>query len=301
MKTEMGIGQRVGFLFATFAAALALASGCGGSDPVFDTVDGGGNNDALADARPSADAGASTACFTTPSRMVVLGDSITACSTVDGIQSATCGPKLFYQYLEATYAPGLTYENLSVPGALTENVPAVQLGTIPVGTTGHVVVLIYIGGNDLQPYIFSSDAEAQAQYDVLKPAVLEDWEEIYAFFNDAAKFPDGATVMMNTQYNPFDDCTASPYNLSELKTSLLHQFNGELTKVANERANAVITDQHAPFLGHGHHYTVSACPYFQAGVGNWMADMIHPNDPGHANLAEQWKKTADLVYRDNCD
>jgi lysophospholipase L1-like esterase len=297
---------------ATSILVCLVAAGCGSDgDPFADDTGGGadasapgGGGGGAADAAPGApDAApevdaAPLSCATLPDRLVVLGDSITACSNVGGKMGTACGPRLLHDYLASDYRPAISYENLAVPGAVTSDVPDNQLGTIDTGAQGHLLVLIYIGGNDLQPYIFISDGAAQSRFDREMPEILDDWDQLLDFFDDTTRFPDGVTVMMNTQYNPFDDCTASPYNLSQLKTQLLHQFNDNLAELAASRDNVVITDQHASYLGHGHHYDDEACPHYMAGAEPWMDDLIHPNEAGHRHLADEWAATADRLYRD---
>jgi hypothetical protein len=77
---------------------------------------------------------------------------------------------------------------------------------------------------------------------------------------------------------------------------LLDAFNKELAAIASAKG-AVLTDQHTPFLGHGHHYNVKSCPHYKDGLPAWMDDLIHPNAAGHENLFQQWKATVDRLYR----
>lgn len=229
-----------------------------------------------------------------PARLIVLGDSIVACSNVGERMGADCSVKKLYDYLKATYAPNLLYENLSVGGAVTVDVTMKQLATVKTGA-GHALVLIYIGGNDLAKYMFSTDAQAIAGMEKDMPVITDSWMKVFAFFADASKFPDGARLMMNSQYDPFDDCTAAPYNLTAKKIELLHTFNGELEKLAASD-KAVFVDQFTPFLGHGHHVDVMKCPYYKPGLTAWMGDLIHPNAAGHENLFQQWKAAVDRLY-----
>jgi hypothetical protein len=242
------------------------------------------------------DAGNNTGCAPAPARMVVLGDSIMACVGAGGKQADTCGVKALHTQLTAMF-PDLTYENNSVGGAVTADVAEQQINTVQ-GGPGHVLLLIYIGGNDLAQYIFVSDQEAQAGYDNDIPVLLLHWQSIFTYFADETRFPDGVTLIMNTQYNPFDDCTAPPYNLSQLKTMLLHDFNMELTSLAGANPHTFIADQFTTFLGHGHHNTVTTCPHYMAGFDNWMADLIHANELGHANFVVEWTKITDQIYVD---
>ncbi len=278
-------------------AALVLVAGCNSSSDPFAGGDGGGGRDAgtVVDAGAGGpDASGPENWPSTPepkpARLVILGDSIAACSTVGGKDNADCAAKKLHVALEATN-PGLVYQNLAVGGAVTANVPDSQLAGVTTGP-GHVLVVLTIGGNDLSPYIFQSDATTQAGYDMKKPKLLADWERIFAFFADTSKFPDGATILMNTQYNPFDDCTASPYNLSALKIELLHSFNQELVNLARSHAHAFIADPYRRFLGHGHHYNVDTCPNYMAGAAYWMGDLIHPNVTGHDELSKVWVDAA---------
>jgi hypothetical protein len=59
----------------------------------------------------------------------------------------------------------------------------------------------------------------------------------------------------------------------------------------------VLTDQHTPFLGTGHHYSVRTCPHYKDNLAPWMDDLIPPNAAGHENLFQQWKATVDRLYR----
>jgi lysophospholipase L1-like esterase len=225
----------------------------------------------------------------------VLGDSIFACSNVGGKDNEQCSAKALHTHLSEALGP-MAYENLAVNGAVTHDIVTNQLDTIDVGTAGHVFVLIFIGGNDLQPFIYQSDDQTLEQYAEMRPELDADWAAIFEFMNDPANFPDGTTVMMNTQYNPFDDCTAPPEYLSQVKIDLLNEYNDDLVAKADAQANAAIADQHGPYLGHGHHYNDMSCPYFMEGADNWMFDLIHPNVAGHANLATVLGARADEVY-----
>ncbi|HET6583061.1 MAG TPA: hypothetical protein VFG69_06435, partial [Nannocystaceae bacterium] len=138
--------------------------------------------------------------------------------------------------------------------------------------------------------------QTTATYEQIRPELDADWADIFAFLQDPANFPDGTTIVMNTQYNPFDDCTAPPYNLSQLKIDLLNEYNDDLIAKAAAQPNAAIADQHGPFLGHGHHYNVMSCPYYMEGAENWMFDVIHPNVAGHADLATVLEAKTDEVY-----
>jgi lysophospholipase L1-like esterase len=230
-----------------------------------------------------------------PKRYIVLGDSIAACSNVGGKDGADCSLKKLHDYLAEKYAPDLSYENQAVAAAIATDVPAKQLATVKTGAPGHALVVIYVGGNDLAKYMFVLDAAAEQGLKADMPKVLGAWEQIFAFFADPAKFPDGATVLVSNQYNPFDNCMAAPYFLTPKKNELLAAFNDAVKTLATQK-KALFTDQFTPFLGHGHHYQVSRCPFYMANATPFMDDVIHPNPAGHDNLFQQWKKTLDPVY-----
>jgi hypothetical protein len=197
--------------------------------------------------------------------------------------------------VKTNYAPDAVYENRAVGGAQTAGLT--QQYTQIQGGPGHVLLMVYMGGNDLAPYIFQSDSAAMNAFNGIIGGVVEDWQELFAYFDDAARFPDGVTIVMNNQYNPFDDCTASPYNLSQVKSNLLHMFNAVLVDLANEHfQNTILVDQYTPYLGHGHHYNVMACPHYSAGQTAYMKDLIHANPAGNTALATVLNEGADRLY-----
>lgn len=239
--------------------------------------------------------GAEELCLPAPTRLIVFGDSIFACFGVGGKNSDNCAPKIVSDYFAENYGP-VSYENLAVNGDRTKHVPDDQMPNMAVGP-GHALVLIFIGGNDLAQYIFVSDDEAASGWDTTAPEVAQKWDEIFAFLEDPANFPDGVTVVMNTQYNPFDDCTAPPYeSVTPFKTMLLHDHNDLLRARADAHDYAYMVDQHPSYLGHGHHYDDSACPHFAEGAGGWMFDIIHPNAEGHRNIATEIEAVIDTLY-----
>ena len=129
--------------------------------------------------------------------------------------------------------------------------------------------------------------------------IEEDWETIWEFFDDPENFPDGATVVVNTQYNPFDDCTESYSGiaLTPLKIMLLADYNTVIGDMTAEHANGALADQYTNFLGHGHLFDNSACPHYDASAEYWMSDLIHANSTGHVEgLAVVFEGVADSLY-----
>lgn len=277
------------------AFALFLVA-CNSKDPFSGGADAPPRDDAgRTDGGPTADA-APRACAAKPSRVVVLGDSITACSVIGGPQTPDCVSKKLADYVMAQYG-ATTYENHAVGGAKLADIAA-QLNTLQ-PAAGPALVMIYIGGNDLSPFIFQSDAQAMAAYQMIEPMLVSVYDNVFTKLANTTTFPNGAVLLMNTQYNPFDDCTASPYNLSPAKTAILHMFNTKVVSIAEAHgAAAIVVNQAQPFLGHGHHYNVATCPFYTAGAAPWMQDTIHANAAGNVGLANVMNAGADRLYRD---
>ncbi len=76
-----------------------------------------------------------------PARLVVLGDSIAACSNIGNEDGPGCSLKKLFDYTKAQYAPTLVYDNEAVGAAVTEDVPATQLDRVA-GGPGHVLVVV---------------------------------------------------------------------------------------------------------------------------------------------------------------
>ena len=283
------------------ATSLFVAACSSNKDPFAGGGDAGGS--AAGDAGHHADGGLFDAapthsCVAAPKRIVVIGDSITACSVIGGPMAADCVSKQFSDYVIAHYGPGATYENYAVGGAQIKDI-AGQLANAP-ATQGPTLVMFFIGGNDLTPYLTQSDAAAMTGWTgTVQPMMQAMYDATFATLADSTKFPGGATLLMNTQYNPFDDCTAAPYNISAAKNAILGMFNDEIKTIGEAHANAaIVVDQHAPFLGHGHHYQVTTCPYYMPNATYYMQDLIHANAAGNAVLAGVDNGGADRLYRD---
>jgi len=277
--------------------ALALV-GCSNKDPFSGGADapgGGGGDGGPGDSGSGIDA-PPRQCSPKPKRVVVLGDSITACSVIGGPQNADCVSKKLSDYVIAQYG-ATSYENHAVGGAKMADIPS-QLDAIQ-PAAGPALVVMYIGGNDLSPFIFQSDAQAMQAWTMIEPQLVSTYDGVFAKLANTTTFPEGAVLLMNTQYNPFDDCTASPYNLSATKIGILHMFNDKVKSIADSHgAKAIVVDQHGPFLGHGHHYNVASCPFYKAGAAAWMQDTIHANPAGNVDLAAVMEAGTDRLYRD---
>jgi hypothetical protein len=298
--------------FATSDAATQPPSG---SDSGGAGVDGGGivpgggpdgGAPGAPDAGAASEAGAGMggiACGTQPARYIVLGHSVAACYQVGGPTSETCSLKNVETYL-ATKFPGLAYENYAVNGALIADVVNTQLAKVA-GGPGNVFVNLYIGGNDLAAHLYEPDATAEQSWQNLQPAATQNLNAILAYFEDATRFPGKATILVNSQYNPFDECVTltNPYATS-VKQGIVKQFNDLLVTIVAGHKTSVVVDQYGAVLGHGDNYDQAtsngqppmACPHYASGAASWMADLIHPNTLGHVALTKAMTATVDSIF-----
>ena len=77
---------------------LIIISACSNKDPFGNGADGNVNGDGGLSDGIAADA-APHHCVAAPTRVIVLGDSITACSVIGGPQAAACVSKQFSAFL----------------------------------------------------------------------------------------------------------------------------------------------------------------------------------------------------------
>lgn len=240
---------------------------------------------------------------TLPARYIVLGDAIPEAETgLGGPDDPANSFLLMRDYIKSKYkAANLTYENLAKAGTATADVPGEQLDKVDTSKGGHVLVNIHVGGNDLAAFILKSDQAAQDAFDSTMSDAEADWQKMFEFFEDKSKFPDGATFIINTQFNPFDDCTElhGLFRVSDVKIGLMKQFNARLAALADARDNAVVADHVPVFLGHGHHYDNDKCPHYEAGSEYWMVggtDLTHINEKGYAGMTKVFEGVADTLY-----
>ena len=271
------------------------SSGSGGSSG------GVASGDAGTSSGGGGDAGG-PGCGVKPARYIVIGHSVAACFDVGGTMSEQCASKSVETYMAMKF-PGLTYENYAVDGALIADVVNNQLPMI-MGGAGPVFVNVFIGGNDLAAHLYEPDATATQSWMSLEPGAMQNMNTIVSYFEDKSKFPGGAVVMINSQYNPFDECVTSAYSYASMvKQNIIKEFNADLlTKIVGAHKSAVYVENYGDVLGHGDNYnqamstTGMACPHYMAGAATWMADLIHPNALGHAQLAKEMTAAVDLAY-----
>jgi lysophospholipase L1-like esterase len=240
-------------------------------------------------------------CRPVPARMVALGDSIAACTAnIDPDGSTACAPTRIAEYLREHYAPGLIYEDHSVPGAITVHGPIQAQGVAP--GPGHVFVWVYLGGNDLLSCRQFQGDEAAACLVRETEEIRAEWEPILGYFSDPALFPDGATFLLNTQYGPSDECEnpgAGGLGTTQAIIAALKAYNQRVfVDRAVERADAIAVDQYPDWLGHGAFANNARCPHcYRDDNTPWLfPDGIHPNATGHRHIAEKWQVALDQIF-----
>jgi hypothetical protein len=217
-------------------------------------------------------------CRPTPARFIVLGDSIAECASTP---RSECAPTLVFDYLKAHASSSLTFENHAVDGTRVSDLVS-QAAQVE-GGPGHVFVWIYSIGNDLLG-------------GATDPVPLvEGYKNLFDYFSDRSRFPGGATFLLNTQYEPYDQCAvpgvANPG--SPAITQLIKDMNQKVfLDVAEARPDTIAIDHYPDFLGHGENADVSGCPYCGADNTPWVY-AVHPTVAGYAHMAAKWETALD--------
>ena len=246
-----------------------------------------------------------------PARVVYLGDSITA-------GNGASSPMLTYVHLlkkndDDTWTEsaeldltGLYGElpeiiDQSLAGATTSSMISQQLPKVTdeLGDTvsGTTVVMVTIAGNDVQRLLYNTSGT-----DAAIETILEKLGDLYDYFEDPERFPDGSYVYLANVYEPSDGVGQADecfygMNLENVLPSL-DAVNAATRAQAEERGVAWI-DLRGHFLGHGFNGGDSENPYYEADDPSlWFADdCIHPNDRGHHELRRLfWYAVAGEVF-----
>jgi lysophospholipase L1-like esterase len=181
--------------------------------------------------------------------------------------------------------------DVSISGATTDTlvdagIPALtgwMEAEYPDGLDGPALIVITIGGNDLQQGMLPFVA-AQPIVD----GALDRLEEALDVLQDPVWFPHGADILVTNVYEPSDGVGQSPcflgLNYTD-KLPFLDQYNARLHDLG-ERRGVGIVDLRGHFLGHGAHHDDPANPHYDAAdPTRWFApDCIHPNTRGHHEL-----------------
>jgi lysophospholipase L1-like esterase len=240
-------------------------------------------------------------CRPVPTRMVVLGDSIASCLfSFDPDGSTICAPDLIADYLRAHYAPTLEYESHAYPGAVTAD-GLTQAEAVTPGP-GHVLVWVYLGGNDIAPCVLPDMQQAMTCVDNVIASLTSEWKPIVDYFSDPARFPDGVTFMLNTQYGLKDECQnpgAAFLGTTPELDQKLQEYNQRLfIDPALARLDTVAVDQYPDWLGHGAFADNARCPHcYRDDNTRWLFfDGVHPNATGQRHIASKWEIAIDRIY-----
>lgn len=231
-----------------------------------------------------------------PRTVIFLGDSITAGSGAGSpdesytnllVHNTNTWPD--WDGLDlATRYPGIAVVDVSGSGAWTGTVLERQIGRFealyPLPFAGEVLVVITVGGNDLQSVLLDpGGVEDRVE------KTVENWRLIADYFLDEQNFPDGATVLMANVYEPTDAAGQAGscfygLDISSLLPSL-HDANTQLRSLAEDGGFSAL-DMRGTFLGHGFNYSDPSNPHYDdADPSLWMRnDCIHPNPRGHHEI-----------------
>jgi lysophospholipase L1-like esterase len=296
-----------------FALALAGAlSACSGTTP--DDTNGDQTPDAGASAPVCATTKATRHASYVPAaekptdakRIIVLGDSIstgTGASTPGlsyfgllGKNDAAWTAELKTSF-SARYGHDVDLVNVAVNGATTGSMAQHQLDALGAAlggpAAGHSIVVLTIGGNDLQSAI--TDAFLGGTDDA-----LANLRTTVTYLQDKAKFPDGTSIYLATVYDPSDgEGHAQGCFLNQTLPTFVTALDTWRTKyiaLGTELGFSVV-DSLGHFHGHGHNFDHTANPYYQASdATGWFSDCVHPNDRGHDELRRLFFEAVDCSY-----
>lgn len=242
------------------------------------------------------------------SHVIVLGDSISEGLGAESARRSYAG--LLYQNDDRVYPQDkgrdlrhlfgeqVRYINVAHSGDTSTDVRQQQLPRLmadpyldPAGlgnqpTYGHIVVVMTIGGNDLQSAIrpnpnFTGRLLTQS---------VQNLQTIMDFFQDPVRFPDGASVFFGNVYDITDGEDQAHACLAGLAlpgfSRALEVWSHAYNEIADER-DATFIDLVSLFHGHGFNYANPYNPYFNSKDPTlWVydRDCVHPNNQGHHML-----------------
>jgi hypothetical protein len=216
--------------------------------------------------------------------LVVLGDSVAERFT----EPSTLVTRLRER------APNLVYEKFSVNGSRVRDLPAQARLAAP--GTGHVFVFIFSLGNDM------------ASGEVLPPnadlaPLHAAFAEVFDYFSDRGRFPGGARFLLNTYYDPYDNCDApgaTPWRgrVTVDRVRYLHEVF--FLDVAEARPDTVAIDHYPDFLGHGAKANIKGCPYCGSDNTQWVEGTLHPLPAGVAHVGDKWEVAFARMLEASC-
>jgi lysophospholipase L1-like esterase len=236
---------------------------------------------------------------TEAARLIVMGDSISAGSGASGRELTYSSllnrnedrtwPAAMAEDLESKF--GMTPEFLSVAdgGDTTAELRNAQIGFVRdrlgVPVRGHSIVVITIGGNDLQGAILTRDDPVGELLD----DAITNIRTVVTALQDPTDFPDGTSIYLMNVYDPsdgvaqIDECffgLALPQFVSALDV-----WFARYVELGTELGFAVV-DALGGFHGHGFYSDDPLNAYYDSGdPTRWFDDdCIHPNDRGHHEI-----------------
>ena len=247
----------------------------------------------------------------TAARVIVMGDSIgTGTGASDRARRAydsllrlnddATWPGFAAVDLESRLGATPELVNVAAGGATTSSMRRFQLAALqarlPAPVRGHSIVLITIGGNDLQAVIGSRDPTGRPLADAIANlrAAIE-------WLQRPAMFPDCVSIYLMDVYDPTDGTgyargCFSGATLPGLAAAL-DAWRDAYVQLGTELGVAVI-DALGHFHGHGKSFDRAANPHFHAADPSpWLGDCIHPNDRGHHELRRLFFEAIDGTYR----
>ncbi|MGM0559386.1 MAG: SGNH/GDSL hydrolase family protein [Myxococcota bacterium] len=225
-------------------------------------------------------------------RVVFLGDSITAGS---GASSTTNYRALLGGELEAQFGSDIQIDNCSTGGAVNADLLDRQIPEcFPEPAQSNTLVIITSGGNDIvRTAVDTPDVETgKAAVDEL----VVDLKAALDYFANEENFPGGVSVVYANVYE-YTDATG---NLDSCRLAAVAGLSGqwdegleiygylesEYMRLAVERGFDMLFLEEM-FCGHGWNRDDEAGPCYENRGELWMSsDCIHPNEAGHAAIAD---------------
>jgi lysophospholipase L1-like esterase len=225
-----------------------------------------------------------------PQRAIFLGDSITSgvgatTGTASYVSLMIDNDGLLWPDSEAmdleTLYPSITQIiDVSQGGATTASLVSQQLpslsGLLGETVSGPTLVIMTIGGNDMQGAIPNIVAGGSMAAKATLGELSWNLEAIMDYFQDSARFPDGAFVYLANVYDPTDGDGYAEGCFQNMNLAGIWDYfenaNHTMRTIAEDN-NIALVDIYDHFLGYG--YTAS---------NSWFSDCIHPNDEGHDQL-----------------
>lgn len=223
-------------------------------------------------------------CRPTPARMVVLGDSIAGCLGA----GSGCAPTLIANRVRESVAPNLLFESHAEAGAVLHDLLAQAQKVAP--GPGHVLVWIFAVGNDMTSGPILTPNTDLAPF-------KNSLDVVFQYFDDAARFPDGATFLLNGQYSIYDGCDPSALSL-EQQAQVVNKALFFDTAVVRSDTTAI--DHFPDWLGHAGYANVQGCPYCGTDNQSWIGFGPHPNSLGGEHIAAKWFVALDGMYASTC-